>query len=93
MEMYLPDFSTIRSMTCKDLESMGCGLWNQTGLMLFPFAWYEHIPDGFEIVFINGKKDVFEKGKTDDDTRFGLLAFGVIGLDVASMPQAVYWKH
>jgi hypothetical protein len=44
----------------------------------FPAEWYDHIPEGFEIVTINGAMKPFERGVTDDDRRFGLLAFGIV---------------
>lgn len=59
-------------------------------LMLFPGEWYPHIPKGFWIEDLNtpvesaspmrirpAGKEYFEPGKTDDDIRFGCLAFGV----------------
>jgi len=47
-------------------------------LWLFPASWYEDIPNGFPIVDINGCTESFEKGKTDDDRRFGMLAYGMM---------------
>jgi len=47
-------------------------------LWLFPGTWYQHIPNGFPIVDIFGVLDEFERGKTDDDIRYGCLAFGVM---------------
>ena len=52
-------------------------------LWLFPAEWYDSIPNGFPIVDINGCIEQFERGKTDDDRRFGLLAYGV----VVSVPE------
>jgi hypothetical protein len=45
---------------------------------LFPEEWYDHIPNGFEIVDIFGTKEKFTKGETDDDIRFGCLSFGFV---------------
>ena len=52
------------------------------------FRWYRmqptfgykaaSIPAGTEIVDINYATEKFEPGKTDDDYRFGMLAFGVL---------------
>ncbi len=47
-------------------------------LWLFPAEWYEHIPKGLKIVDINGVVENFEPNKTDDDRRFGCLAYGFL---------------
>lgn len=64
------------------LREMGCGAWDDpdergTVLMLFPGEWYSSIPRGLSIEDINGNLETFEPGLTDDDIRFGCLAFGV----------------
>lgn len=46
-------------------------------LWLFPGEWYDHIPEGYMVTDIFGHDEPFEKGKTDDDIRFGCLSFGV----------------
>lgn len=60
------------------VEDDGDGRYITHELMLFPAEWYASIPAGFPIVDINGKLEDFEPGKTDDDRRFGLLAYGVM---------------
>lgn len=47
-------------------------------LWLFPAEWYDSIPNGFPVTDINGCIELFERGKTDDDRRLGLLAFGIL---------------
>ena len=47
-------------------------------LWLLPAEWYDAIPNGFPVTDIFGCIEQFERGKTDDDRRFGLLAFGVM---------------
>lgn len=64
------------------LKSLGCCAWdepdeNGTVLMLFPYEWYDKIPSGMMLESISGEKEPFEHGKTDDDYRFGCLAYGV----------------
>jgi hypothetical protein len=56
-----------------------CGLrpWGEYDLWLFPAEWYEHIPDGYEITDICGRKEKFKRGETDDDRRFGCLPYGI----------------
>lgn len=54
---------------------------------LFPGEWYKHIPDGFEIVSISGNKEKFVQGETDDDIRFGCLAYGFIRKEQKTVQQ------
>lgn len=61
------------------LKKMGCQKWERkedTILWLFPHEWYSVIPDGLMITDIFWNEEVFERGKTDDDIRFGALSFG-----------------
>ena len=71
-------WSRIVSMDQKQLENLGCCLWDDSGLMLFPYGWYDFIPDGFEMKCIDGSTELMERGKTDNDYRFGCLAYGII---------------
>jgi len=51
--------------------------WDEESkVWLFPGEWYPHIPEGYMVTDINGNDEPFEKGKTDDDIRFGCLSFG-----------------
>lgn len=47
-------------------------------LWLIPGEWYNVIPDGFELITITGEKHLFQRNRTDNDTRFGCLAFGIL---------------
>lgn len=47
-------------------------------LWLFPGEWYHYIPDGFVVTDISGCQEWFESGTTDDDIRFGCLAYGIV---------------
>jgi hypothetical protein len=47
-------------------------------LLLIPGEWYAHIPEGTSIVSIMGERETFKRGETDDDIRFGCLAYGVL---------------
>lgn len=47
-------------------------------ILLFPSEWYNKIPDGFMVVGLSGGRYPFERGKTDDDMRFGCLAYGIL---------------
>lgn len=46
-------------------------------ILLIPGEWYNTIPNGFMVTGLHGEEYAFEKGKTDDDTRFGCLAYGI----------------
>lgn len=70
--------------TKEELRAMGMGNWDGR-LMLFPKEWYPFIPENFEITSsINGKSEKFRRGVTDDDIRFGCLAYGVNAIDGAA---------
>lgn len=71
------DFNSLLSMSAAELKKAGLGNWDGK-LKLFPASWYENIPIGFPIVDIFGKQDQFVPGQTDNDHRFGFLAYGVM---------------
>jgi len=78
----IPDaWESLRSMSINTLQSIGCGRWdepNENGtLMLFPYQWYPHIPEGYMMECISGEIEPFKNGETDDDYRFGCLAYGI----------------
>lgn len=73
------DFAEIRRWSRASLLSLGMRAWDkESGLLLFPRTWYDLIPDGYEIVTISGGREVFRRGVTDADQRFGMLAFGIV---------------
>lgn len=76
------DWDALRTKTRAELEALGCAPWETQAdgscLMLFPATWYDSIPAGFEITSISGRKEQFAPGKTDDDRRYGALAYGVV---------------
>jgi hypothetical protein len=47
-------------------------------LWVFPGEWYDRIPDGLEVVDIFFRREAFRRGVSDDDRRFGCLAYGVL---------------
>lgn len=79
-----PDpFRQVKSMTHRELRDLGCRPWDEPNdegmvLMLFPGEWYDLIPKGFKIVDINGNTESFAPKETDDDIRFGCLAYGIM---------------
>jgi hypothetical protein len=80
---YIPktieEFDALKSMPDDKLRERGLQLWD-TNHWLYPAEWYDFIPDGYEMVCISGEVEKFEKGVTDDDMRFGALAYGFIGV-------------
>lgn len=46
-------------------------------ILLFPCEWYDIIPNGFTVTGLSGESYLFEKGVSDDDKRFGCLAYGI----------------
>ena len=55
------------------------GLVNWDGkIWLYPAEWYDYIPEGYEVTNIRGETENFQKGVTDDDIRFGCLAYGLM---------------
>ena len=72
------EFDALRSMPRQKLIQLGLRPWDESGLLLFPMEWYGLIPDGFEIVDIFGATEAFRRGETDDDCRFGVLAYGIV---------------
>lgn len=46
-------------------------------IMLFSKEWYNIIPNGFMVTGLFGETYEFERDVTDDDIRFGCLAYGV----------------
>lgn len=47
-------------------------------ILLFPNEWYNAIPNGFKVTGLSGEQYPFKKGDTDDDIRFGCLAYGIL---------------
>lgn len=70
------DFEALRECDDDELAELGLRRWSED-LWLFPHEWYDHIPKGFEIETINDKLEAFDPGQTDNDKRFGVLAYGI----------------
>lgn len=80
------EWNALRAMTKAELLSMGLGNWDGR-LMLFPGKWYAFIPEGFEVETISGGREKFQRGVTDDDIRFGSLAYGIPAIDGVEVPE------
>lgn len=75
------EYDALRLMTPENLKDIGCQIWdseNGRTHWLYPYEWYPFIPNGYPVVDINGEIEPFSKGETDDDIRYGALAFGFI---------------
>jgi hypothetical protein len=75
-------FSEIYNRSIAELRQLGCRAWDEPDsegyvLMLLPGEWYDKIPNGTQLIDINGEPESFVRGVTDDDIRCGCLAFGV----------------
>ena len=75
------EYAALKCLDADSLKKIGCQIWDEDDgktTWLYPHEWYNHIPDGTEIVDINGNVEAFKRGETDDDMRFGALAFGFV---------------
>ena len=71
---------TLHEWSIEDLKGIGLQIWEKDEkgtLLLFPAEWYDYIPEGYTVTVINGKDEIFHKGVSDDDRRFGALAYGI----------------
>jgi len=80
---FLPDsWSILHKLSKETLEAIGLRAWDEPDesgqvLMLFPWEWYDYIPNGLLVTDINEETEPFKNGETDDDKRCGVLAYGV----------------
>jgi hypothetical protein len=63
---------------------MGVRLWSaepmQGGLLyLYPAEWHDNIPEGYEVVDIDGRHRIWHRVQMSPDEWFGCLACGWIG--------------
>jgi hypothetical protein len=75
------EFDALKGLSETYLRNMGCGVWEKTDKeihFLYPKEWYEFIPENYEIISISGDVEQFKKGETDDDIRYGCLAYGFV---------------
>ena len=73
------EYEALKQLDSESLRDIGCQIWDkENGVVtwLYPYEWYNFIPNGTKVVTINGKIESFERGIADDDKRFGALSFG-----------------
>ena len=74
-------WKNLSTWSISDLKNIGLQAWDKDDngtLMLFPAEWYDSIPEGYQITDIFGVEELFIKGKTDNDKRYGALAYGIV---------------
>lgn len=69
------EFDGLKTISDAGLRAIGCQKFDDK-LWLYPAEWYWNIPNGYKIMCLDGCEEMFVPGKTDDDKRFGALAFG-----------------
>ena len=63
----------------EELLKLGFRHWNkESGLLLIPIDLYDKIPDGTKLTSIDGEEKIKGKDGIDNDTRGGLLAWGLM---------------
>lgn len=69
----------LKSLTIEDAKYLGFCRWDEEypNLWLMPIWLFPIIPEGMELMDINGEKFKFERDKADKDIRFGCLAYGI----------------
>lgn len=71
-------FDALKDMRPEVLKELCLGLWDEGGPWLLPGEWYDFIPEGYPLYCISGEIKPFKKGVTDNDIRFGCLAYGIM---------------
>jgi len=70
------DWHELRTLSHDQLIARGFGNWDGR-LALIPHRLYAAIPAGFELESVTGRTLTFVPGETDDDQRYGYLAYGI----------------
>jgi len=71
-------FDDLKTLPPETLRMIGLQEWEE-GHWLYPGEWYNFIPKGYTVTDINGEDEPFLPGVTDDDIRYGCLAYGFKG--------------
>lgn len=69
------EFDALKELPHDTLKKIGLGVWAE-GHYLYPKEWYWNIPAGYMVDVISDETEPFVPGETDDDIRFGYLAYG-----------------
>lgn len=69
----------IKQMTVSQAEARGMVRWNEeSGLYLIPLRDWKNWPNGIQVTSILGNTKIKGQDYIDEDTRAGLLAFGIM---------------
>lgn len=80
-------FQALPYMSEETLLGLGLQRWSDDHF-LFPHEWYEHIPEGYEVVSILDEVEEFSTDTHHDDRRFGVLSYGVVRADRSGWQNA-----
>ena len=69
------EFDNLKKAPHDVLIDIGVSLF-ESGHYLYPGEWYDFIPEGYEVITIFNETELFERSKSDDDTRYGCLSYG-----------------
>ena len=72
----IAEYDALKNAPDDILKDIGLSQWDEK-IWQYPAEWYDYIPEGYEIIDIRGEIKKFQKGITDDERRFGCLAFGM----------------
>ncbi len=72
----IAEYDALKNAPGNILKDIGLGQWDDK-IWLYPVEWYDYIPEGYEVVFISGESEKFQKGVIDNDRRYGCSAFGL----------------
>lgn len=61
-----------------ELNSLGFGKWDETGLRLIPLYIWNYIADGEILHCIDGGTEIKGSNEIDLDVRFGAIAYGFL---------------
>ena len=67
------------NLTVEEANELRFGRWSEElpNLWLFPLYLIPIIPEGLEIIYIDGEKGTFKKDEMDNDIRFGCVPYGI----------------
>lgn len=81
IEHYLGEID-LADLSQKDAKMLGFGTWDASGLMLIPLYLKNVIKNKCVVYDIFGESSVWDVDSIDDDTRFGMLAYGFFLKDI-----------
>ena len=75
------DFDKIGELDGDLLYDIGFKVWSEMedgDLWVFPLWMFDYIPKGMKLVSIGGETIEFDPETTDNDNRFGCIAYGLV---------------